>query len=92
MPPANACATCGAARSDGGARPIAICATRAATSRNVITGRSTSARAARAHRRRVDHSVPHPTLDDTQIRWRTRAGGSAKIAHNVIAIAIAARP
>ncbi|CAN5894404.1 hypothetical protein BH11MYX2_BH11MYX2_32870 [soil metagenome] len=33
--PAHACATSGAVRSDGGARPIAICATRAATSRNV---------------------------------------------------------
>jgi len=75
------------------ARPIAICATRCATSRNVNTaaGMSTSARCACAQRRRVDHPVPHATLGDTQIRARTRAGVSAMIPHNVIAIAIATR-
>jgi hypothetical protein len=58
---------------------------------NVAAGRFTSARAACAQRRSVDHSVPHDVLDDTQIRLRTRAGGIAMIPHNVIAIAIATR-
>ena len=41
-------------------------------------GMSTSARSACAHRRRVDHSVPHATLGDTQIRSRTLTGMSAR--------------
>jgi len=86
--PAHACATNGAVRSDGGARPIAICAIRAATPRNV---NAAVARAACAHRRKVDHSVPHASLGDTQIRSRTRAGGNSRSPHKVIAIAIATR-
>jgi len=65
----------------------------------VARGRPRSARptagmstpSACAYRRRVDHSVPHATLGDTQIRSRSLTGVSARSPHIVIAIAIATR-
>jgi hypothetical protein len=72
---------------------MAICAARAATSRNVNTaGTRNDSRAARAHRRKVGHSVPHTVPRAMQTRSRTSNGRCRITAHNVNAMAIAASP
>lgn len=87
-PPANACAHSGAPRSPGGARPTATCAVRAAASRKVWPAK---ARAARAHRRSVDHPVDAgPRTRQAHTRCRTSSTGIAIKPHSASAMQIAA--
>ena len=93
LPPANACASRGALRSDGGARPIAICAARAAAAISDRLASPSAPRAARAQRSSAGHRVAASNVvDQAQTRRRTSATGSRAMAHNVNAIAIAAWP
>jgi LPS export ABC transporter permease LptG len=90
LPPANACASRGALRSDGGARPIAICPARAAAAISDRLASPSAPRAARAQRWSVGHRVTSSTVvDQAQTRRRTSATGSRAMAHSVNAIAIA---
>ena len=89
LPPANADAHRSACRRLGGARPIAICASRAAI---VFSEASVSLRTDLAQRRNVGHRVESWLIVHAHTRRRTAATGSCRIAHNVNAIAIAACP
>lgn len=83
----------GAVRSDGGARPIAICATRAAAAINDRLVSPKERRAARAQRSSVGHRVmASSVIGQAQTRFRTVTTGSRAIAHSVSARAIAAWP
>jgi hypothetical protein len=93
LPPANACTARGAVRSDGGARPIAICVARAAAAINDRLGAPSARRAASAHRVKVGHRVTDSVVMGHAQTWRrTAATGCRAIAHSVSAIAIAAWP
>ena len=87
-PPANACAHSGAPRSRGGARPTATYAIRAAASRKVSPA---AARAARAHRRNVDHPVDaSPRTRQAHTRCRTSSSDIAISPHSASAMQSAA--
>jgi len=77
----------------GGARPIALCAARAAAATSDKLVSPIASRAARAQRssagQRADDSC---VIRDAQTRRRTSAIGSPTIAHSASAIAIAAWP
>lgn len=91
-PPANACAHQGAPRAQGGARPIAIWAARAAASRSVPSA-PLAARAAWAQRRNVAHPVAAAERIRQAHTWvRTCHADRPRSPHRANAIAIAACP
>lgn len=89
LPPANANAHRSTCRRLGGARPIAICASRAATD---FSEASASLRTDLAQRRNVGHRVESWLIVHAHTRRRTSAMDLSRIAHKVNAIAIAACP
>jgi hypothetical protein len=92
-PPANACAHNGAPRAQGGARPIAICATRAATADGVLWVAPLAAPAAWAQRRNVAHPVAAAEGIRQAHTWvRTSHAVLPTSPHSANAIEIAACP